>query len=258
MLSLRFINLEKKGHITIISLERPEKRNAINLDTALELEKAVTSFELDDEAHVLILTGSANVFCAGADLSDTERLSQRVLSENGPLGFTRMNLSKPVIAAISGYCVAGGFEAALWTDIRVADETSVFGFLERRFGVPLVDGGTQRLPLIAGLGRALDLILTGRTIDAKQAYEMGIVNYIVPAGKSLEKAMEVAELISTFPQETLRNDRKSIFAGMSKYLSEGLKIEAEFGKSSIQKNGMDSVRLFQEGKGRSGKPVKID
>ncbi|WP_216475971.1 enoyl-CoA hydratase-related protein [Caldisphaera lagunensis] len=195
--------------------------------------------ENDKDAYVLILTGGFDAFSSGADLSDIKRLSKRVLSENGPLGITRINLSKPTISAISGYCVAGGFELALWTDIRIAEENAIFGFLERRFGVPLIDGGTQRLPLIVGLGRALDLILTGKTIDAEEAYKIGIVNYIVPRGKSLEKALELAETISSFPQETLRNDRKAVYMGIGNKLEDKLMIEALMGKKSIDNKGID-------------------
>lgn len=249
------IELEKIERTQLIKINRPGRRNAIDYDTAVELEKATEVFENDESADVLVLTGDENSFCAGADLNDVERLSWRVLSEEGPLGFTRKLLSKPVIAAISGYCVAGGLEIALWADIRVVDSNALFGFLERRFGVPLIDGGTQRLPRIIGLGRALDLILTGRKIDSKEAFEIGLVNYVVPEGEALKKALEIAAIISTFPQLTLRNDRTAVFSGLGTTLREGLGIEAEIGKKTIEQHGMDSVELFLQGKGRSGRPV---
>ncbi len=250
------IHVDKRSSITIIKIDRPERRNAIDYDTAIEMGKAVDDFENDEKAKVLILSGDEKAFCSGADLTDTERLSGRVLSPEGPLGFTRKIVSKPVIAAVSGYCVAGGFEIALWADIRVADETAIFGFLERRFGVPLIDGGTQRLPRIVGLGRALDLIITGRTIDAKEAKEMGIVNYLVKKGEAMKKALEIAETITSYPQITLRNDRKAVLYGIGTSISNGLVIEANLGKESIENHGMDSVDLFNQGLGRSGKPIE--
>lgn len=250
------IKLEKVGKTQIIKFNRPNKRNAIDYDTAFELEKAVENFDRDVSLDVLVITGDEKSFCAGADLDDVERLSKRTLSKSGPLGFTRKFLSKPVIAAISGYCVAGGLEIALWADIRVADFNAKFGFLERRFGVPLIDGGTQRLPRIIGLGRALDLILTGKLIDAKEAYEIGLVNYLVPEGDALNKALEIAATISTFPQLTLRNDRIAVLSGIGTTLRKGLKIEEKIGKKTIEQHGMDFVSLFLEGKGRSGQPVE--
>lgn len=253
---MKGIIVERLDTITIIRINRPEKRNAIDYDTAIEMGNAVTDFENDEKASVLILTGDERAFCAGADLTDTERLTGRVLSPEGPLGFTRRIVSKPVIAAISGFCVAGGFEIALWADIRVADETAFFGFLERRFGVPLIDGGTQRLSRIVGLGRALDLILTGKTIDAKEARDIGIVNYFVSKGDAVKRAVDIAKTISSYPQVTLRNDRKAVIYGIGTSLSGGLEIEGKIGKESIENHGMDSVDLFIRGMGRSGKPIE--
>ncbi len=193
---------ERGGHIFIVTINRPERRNAIDANTAEELHRAWTYFDNNPDLYVGVITGAdGNFSSGGADLYDIDRLISRVTNpEGGPLGFTRLRLSKPVIAAISGYCVAGGLEIALWADIRVADKTAKFGFLERRFGVPLVDGGTQRLAKIVGLGRALDLILTGRLISAEEAYQWGgLVNYLVDEGKALDKAIEIAELISKYP-----------------------------------------------------------
>jgi enoyl-CoA hydratase len=236
--------VEKIGRATLLRINRSKKRNAIDYDTAIELGKAVDNFESDKSVDVLIINGDSKAFCSGADLTDTERLSGRVLSDDGPLGFTRKMVSKPVIAAISGYCVAGGMEAALWADIRVADTTAVFGFLERRYGVPLIDGGTQRLPRVIGLGRALDMIITGKTIDAKEALEIGLINYLTPSGKSLEKALEIAAIISSYPQETMKNDRLATYSGIGMPLNEGLLMEARFGKETIDKHGMDSISKF--------------
>ncbi|HYG65727.1 MAG TPA: enoyl-CoA hydratase-related protein, partial [Thermoanaerobaculia bacterium] len=171
-----------EGPVRVIRLHRPRVRNAVDLATAHALRRAFLELEADQEARVAILTGGDEVFCAGADLSDVEALAGEVLGEEGPLGFTRLAVGKPTIAAVAGYCVAGGLELACWCDLRIADETAVFGCFERRFGVPLIDGGTQRLPRIVGLGRALDLILTGRPVAAAEALAMGLVNHVVPRG----------------------------------------------------------------------------
>jgi enoyl-CoA hydratase len=167
---------ETKGHVYVVTINRPERRNAIDADTAEQLYKSWRYFENNDDLYVGIITGANGNFSAGADLYDIDRMIKRVNDSSGPLGFTRIILSKPIISAISGYCVAGGLEVALWTDIRVADKTAKFGFLERRFGVPLVDGGTQRLLRNIGIGRALDMILTGRLISAEEAYQWGLIN----------------------------------------------------------------------------------
>lgn len=245
---------EKRSHILIVTLNRPEKRNAINLEMAEELERIWTNFEEDDDLYIGIITGAGDNFCSGADLGDLERLASRIWNKNGPLGFTRMMLSKPVIASISGYCVAGGLEIALWADIRIADESARFGILNRRFGVPLIDGGTQRLPKIVGLGNALDLILTGKLIDVKEAHRIGLVNEIVPRGLALKRALEIAEIISSCPQIPMRNDRKAVFEGFGLSLGDGLEIEAKLGYESIR-SGTDFLkvkRFIAEGKGKHG------
>ncbi|MCS7144801.1 MAG: crotonase/enoyl-CoA hydratase family protein [Archaeoglobaceae archaeon] len=255
---MSLILTEKRSHILVVTINRAEKRNAINLEMAEELEKVWNNFEKDDNLYVGIITGAGDNFCAGADLGDLERLATRVGSKNGPLGFTRMTLSKPVIASISGYCVAGGFEIALWADIRIADESAKFGILNRRFGVPLIDGGTQRLPKIVGLGNALDLILTGKLIDAKEAHRIGLVNEIVPKGLALKRALEIAELISSHPQVPMRNDRKAVFEGFGLSLEDALEIEAKLGYESIR-NGTDFLkvrRFIAEGKGKHGERLQ--
>ena len=247
------IKVERRGHVYVVIINRPERRNAVDADTAEELYRAWRYFEEDDDLYVGIIMGAGGNFSAGADLYDIDRMIKRVSNPNGPLGFTRMILSKPVIAAISGYCVAGGLEIALWADIRVADKTAKFGFLERRFGVPLVDGGTQRLARIIGVGRALDMILTGRLISAEEAYQWGLVNYLVDEGKALDKAIEIAELISKYPQRTLRNDRLALYEGLGRPLNDGLVIEMNRGIESIKSGEIhEGVRRFLQGFGRHG------
>jgi enoyl-CoA hydratase len=248
------ILVSRRDVVTIIQINRPAVRNAINRETASALREAWLAFEADDSLCVGILTGGDDVFCAGADLNDLAALAQDVDSEHGPLGFARLSVSKPTIAAIAGYCVAGGLEMALWCDLRVADETAIFGCFERRFGVPLIDGGTQRLPRVVGLGRALEMILTGRAVSAQEAHHWGLVNEVVPKGKQLERAIELAQLLAQFPQLCLRNDRQAVYAGLGTDLPEGLRIEVQYGKATITSGeSLAGANAFQEGKGRGGK-----
>jgi enoyl-CoA hydratase len=220
---------------------------------AAALREACLAFDADDSARVGILTGGGEVFCAGADLNDVSLLAEDIEGDFGPLGFTRLTVGKPTIAAISGYCVAGGLEIACWCDLRIADETAVFGCFERRFGVPLVDGGTQRLPHIVGLGRALEMILTGRPVPADEAYRMGLANEVVPARQSLQRALEIAKLLENFPQTCLRNDRRAVYGGLGRDLQEGLRLEARGGAATIHSGEMaEGAKSFQAGKGRGG------
>ena len=198
------------------------------------MRNAWLDFEADEKALVGILTGGDKVFCAGADLKNLDELVAEIDGDFGPLGFTRLFLNKPTIAAIAGYCVAGGLEIACWCDLRIADETAVFGCFERRFGVPLVDGGTQRLPQIIGLGRALELILTGRPVSAKEALAIGLVNEVVPSGQSLRRAVKLAQILAKFPQNCMRNDRQAVYSGLGVELAEGLRTEASFGTETIK------------------------
>ena len=201
---------------------------------------------------MLVLTGAGDqAFCAGADLKAIETLDPD--APGGPLGFTRLASPKPTIAAVGGWCLAGGFELALWCDLRVAAEDARFGFAERRWGVPLIDGGTQRLPRIAGEGRALDLVLTGRTIDAAEAHAMGIVTEVVPAGgrADITRALEMAEGLAAFPQRTMLSDRRALLEGAGMTLADGLAHEAALGRESVI-TGAEGAARFAGGAGRSG------
>ncbi len=247
------IEVHHSGPVTIIRINRSHARNAINSATALALREAWLDFEADENARVGILTGGDKVFCAGADLKDVDKLAIHVDGEMGPLGFTRLFIRKPAIAAIAGYCVAGGLEIACWCDLRIADETAVFGCFERRFGVPLVDGGTQRLPRIIGLGRALEMILTGKPVSAREALASGLVNEVVEPGQSLQRALELAQALATFPQVCMRNDRQAVYAGLGKELSEGLRIEARLGLDTMKSGEpLAGSQQFVKGKGRKG------
>ena len=228
------VHVRREGPVTVIRIHRPAVRNAIDAETAAALRRAWLTFARDDEARVGILTGGPDVFSAGADLNALDGLAPAVEGEHGPLGFTRLLLEKPTIAAVAGYCVAGGLEMACWCDLRVADETAVFGCFERRFGVPLVDGGTQRLPRIVGLGRALELILTGRPVDAHEALSIGLVNQVVPPGQALDRALELARQIAAFPQNCLRHDRLALYEGLGRSLAEGLRLEARHGATVLE------------------------
>jgi enoyl-CoA hydratase len=247
------IEVSHDGPITIIKINRPHVRNAINRSAAQALKDAWMAFEADEKAMVGILTGGDEVFCAGADLKNIDGLATDIAGGTGPLGFTRLFMSKPTIAAVAGSCVAGGLEIACWCDLRIADETAVFGCFERRFGLPLVDGGTQRLPRIIGLGRALEMILTGRPVLAKEALTVGLVNELVPPGQSLKRAIELAQALAKFPQNCLRNDRRATYGGLGKELAEGLQLEARLGLDTMKSGEPLAGSLeFISGKGRKG------
>jgi enoyl-CoA hydratase len=207
--------VERQGKVVIVTINRPQARNAVDSATAAALAEAFQAFDRDDELHVAILTGSQGTFCAGADLREIAEGRRPPVREEdngtGPMGPTWMLLNKPVIAAVEGHAVAGGLELALWCDLRVAARDSVFGVFNRRFGVPLIDLGTVRLPRLIGQSRALDLVLTGRAVSAEEALEMGLVNRVVEKGKALEAAMELARSLAEFPQRGLRADRMSLY-----------------------------------------------
>src|SRR3954447_26759687 len=248
------VHYERRGAAALVTIDRQERRNAVDGATADLLAAAYERFEADDEARALVLTGAGDVaFCAGADLKALETLAPRLEDPRGPLGFTRLTPSKPAIAAVSGWCLAGGFELALWCDLRIASETAAFGFTERRFGVPLIDGGTQRLPRIVGQGRALDLILTGRVVGADEALGMGLVNEVVPAGRQLERALELAEGIARFPQETMLADRRAALAALGLELDAGLELEAKSGPATAEVAARGAARFAAgEGRGAAG------
>ncbi|WP_028061587.1 crotonase/enoyl-CoA hydratase family protein [Candidatus Solirubrobacter pratensis] len=223
---------ERRGAAALVTIDRPERHNAVDGETAAALLAAFRAFAADDDARVLVLTGAGDAaFCAGADLKAIETLD--VDAPGGPLGFTRLASPKPTIAAISGWCLAGGLELALWCDLRIATETAVLGCAERRWGVPLVDGGTQRLPRVIGTGRALELVLTGRDVAAAEALSIGLVNEVVPPGRHVERALELAEAIAAHPQETVRSDRRALLEGEGLTLAEGLALEARLGRDRL-------------------------
>lgn len=250
----------RKGTAAVLTIERAERRNAVDPEAADLLLEGFRSFEADDDARVLILTGAGDeAFCAGADLKsmsaagEDPEIAQQWLKErpDGPLGFTRLTPSKPAIAAISGWCLAGGLELALWCDLRIGTETAKLGFPERRWGVPLIDGGTQRLPRIVGLGPGLDLILSGRIVDADEALGMGLLTEVVSPGKHLERALEMAEGLASFPQETMLADRRSAIEGLGLPIADGLALEAENG-GAVAATGVAGAARFASGEGRGG------
>jgi enoyl-CoA hydratase len=251
------VEYERRGAAAVVTIDRQERRNAVDGPTAQLLSEAFERFEADDGARVMVLTGAGGVaFCAGADLKAIETLGPRLDLPEGPLGFTRRTASKPTIAAISGWCLAGGLELALWCDLRIAAEGSALGFTERRFGVPLIDGGTQRLPRIVGLGRALDLILTGRLVDAGEALDIGLLTEVVSAGRHLERSLEIAEGLAHFPQDTMLADRRAAIEGLGTTLEEGLALEARSGRATLETAWRGAGR-FAAGEGRGGEGAGV-
>ncbi len=240
---------KREGSAAVVTINRPERRNAVDGPTARLLADAYHSFEDDDDARVLVLTGAGDqAFCAGADLKAIETFE---MLPDGPLGFSRLTPSKPTIAAIDGWCLAGGLELALWCDLRIVTPKSKLGYPERRWGVPLMDGGTQRLPRIVGLGRALDMILTGRFVDTDEALAMGLVTSIVDEGEHLSRALELAESLAQFPQETMLSDRRAAIEGLGMTLEEGLKLEDRLG-TQVLDVALRGAARFASGEGRHG------
>ena len=250
--------VERREPLLIVTINRAEARNAVNGPTAAALAEAFRAFEADEALKVAILTGIGGQFCAGADLkavaSGVAGQANHIATEgDGPMGPTRMQLTKPVIAAVSGYCVAGGLELALWCDLRVADTTAVFGVFCRRFGVPLIDGGTVRLPRLIGMSRALDLILTGRPVAADEALQMGLASRVVPAGEALAAAEQLALQIAAFPQICMRGDRQSAYQQWG--MDEAAAIGNEFahGMKTLQSGEtVAGASRFSGGGGRHG------
>lgn len=255
------VSYQRIGAAAVVTITRPVRRNAVDDETAALLIDGFERFEADDDARALVLTGEGSeAFCAGADLKafseraegagpDPAAVSDWVESPEGPMGFTRRAASKPTIAAVSGWCLAGGLELALWCDLRVATADARFGCTERRFGIPLIDGATQRLPRIVGMGRALEMILTGRVVDAVEACGWGLVNEVVAEGLHLDRALEMAEGLAALPQEAMLSDRRAVLEGVGRPLDEGLRLEADLGAGSVMA-GLEGAGRFAAGEGR--------
>ncbi|MEU6528982.1 crotonase/enoyl-CoA hydratase family protein [Streptomyces sp. NPDC046928] len=247
------VRVERQGHVTTVVLSRPEVRNAVDGPTAAALAAAFRAFEADDEARVAVLWGEGGTFCAGADLKamGAGRGNRVAEDGDGPMGPTRLRLSKPVIAAVSGHAVAGGLELALWCDLRVAEEDAVFGVFCRRWGVPLIDGGTVRLPRLIGTSRAMDLILTGRPVPAAEAHAIGLANRVVPAGRARAEAEELAAALAEFPQDCLRSDRASVLDQEGLDETAAMRSELRYGMEVLAE-GMEGAARFAAGAGRHG------
>ena len=265
------VSYERRGAAAVLTITRPERRNAVDDETADLLREGFDRFEADDEARALVLTGEGSeAFCAGADLKAVAEKGASFTGEDpaaevaawlderpdGPLGFSRLTPSKPTIAAISGWCLAGGLELALWCDLRVATSDAKLGFTERRFGVPLIDGGTQRLPRIVGMGRALEMILTGRVLEADEALGWGLVTEVVEPGRHLDRALEIAEGLAAFPQPTMLSDRRAALEGAGMPLADGLALEAELGRDSVI-TGVAGAARFAAGEGRGAEGAGV-
>jgi len=246
------LRYERVGAAAVMTIDRPERRNAVDGATAEAFREGLKEFEADEGARLLILTGAGGqAFCAGADL---KAMDLEVDHPDGPMGPTRLTPAKPAIAAVDGWCLAGGVELALWCDMRIATPQSTFGLFERRWGVPLVDGGTQRLPRVVGMGRALELILTGRPVEAEEAHRIGLVNELVEPGKHLERALELAERIAAFPQETMLADRRAAIEGFGLPLAEGIALEHRLGRETLHV-AVEGAQRFAGGAGRHGEGV---
>jgi enoyl-CoA hydratase len=253
------VAVDKQGPVTIVAIDRfAEARNAVDPETAERLREAFLAFDTDDSQSVAVLTGRGGVFCAGYDLKVAARSRPEAdvplhdVEGPGPMGPTRHLLSKPVIAAVEGYAVAGGLELALWCDLRVASETAKFGVFCRRWGVPLIDGGTVRLPRLIGHSRALDMILTGREVGAREAYEWGLANRLVPQGQALANAIALAEQVARFPQICMRSDRRSSYEQWGLEVAGALVNEARRGLPALQAETRSGAARFAAGKGRGG------
>lgn len=250
------VSFERDGRTAVITIERPERRNAVDAPTAQALYDAFKAFDADEALDVAVLTGRGGFFCAGADLKAISQGGGNPVKEAGdlgPMGCTRLRLSKPVIAAVEGPAVAGGLEVACWADLRVAAEGAVFGVFCRRFGVPLIDLGTVRLPRLIGHSRAMDLILTGRPVDAHEAHSMGLANRVVPEGQALAAALDLARQLSAFPQLCMRNDRLSALAQWSLDWDEAQAYEVRVGMETLRSgSSREGAARFAAGQGRGG------
>jgi len=251
------VRVEHDGPVTTVVLHRPHARNAVDGPTAQALADAFRAFDADEDARVAVLYGEGGTFCSGADLKavGTARGNRVEETGDGPMGPTRMRLGKPVLAAVEGYAVAGGLELALWCDLRVAAADARLGVFCRRWGVPLVDGGTVRLPRLVGTGRALDLVLTGREVDADEALRIGLVDRVVPAGSARQRAEELAHELSALPQVCLREDRLALLEQEGMGEEEALRNELRHGLTSLAAGALEGAQRFAAGEGRHGTPA---
>jgi enoyl-CoA hydratase len=253
---MQTVSTETRGRALVVTIERPQARNAVDGPTARQLYDAFKAFDADEALDVAILQGRDTGFCAGADLKGVAAGRGNPVRRDGdlgPMGVTRLRLGKPVIAAVEGHAVAGGLEVACWCDLRVAAEGAVFGVFCRRFGVPLIDLGTIRLPRLIGASRAMDLILTGRPVAAEEAYAIGLANYLAPKGGALAKALEIAEQLSAFPQLCLRNDRLSALGQWSLDWDEATAAEIALGMETLRTgSAAQGAARFAAGEGRGG------
>lgn len=253
--------VEKKDAVCTIIINRPDCRNAVDRDTAEQLVAAFEDFEKDDSLLAAVLWGKGGNFCAGADMKAISQNDSNLInaldpdmSKPGPMGPSRMKTSKPVIAAISGYAVAGGLELACWCDLRVVERNAILGVFCRRYGVPLIDGGTQRLPRLIGISRALDMILTGRAVSGEEAFDMGLANRLVERGKAREEAEALAVRITAFPQSCMLSDRLAVYLGFDMPFDEAMKMEFKMGMDVIASGELQKgVKLFSEGIGKHGR-----
>lgn len=257
-MSTETVITEARDDVLIVTINRPEVRNCVDRPTAEALAESFRAFDANDDLKVAVLTGAGGNFCAGADLKavasgEPARMNRIDTEGDGPMGPSRMLLSKPVIAAVSGYAVAGGIELACWCDLRVADETAIFGVFCRRFGVPLIDGGTLRLPRLIGMSRALDLILTGRPVNAQEASEMGLANRVVEQGRALDAAIELARQLAAFPQTCMRGDRRSAYEQWGMKQDAAIRNEFAIGMQTLESGEtVAGATRFSEGTGRHG------
>jgi enoyl-CoA hydratase len=244
------VRFETEGPVAVVTIDRQRRRNAIDGPTAEALAASLERFEADDALRVLVLTGAGEAFCAGADLTAIDTLAPRAAGPDGPLGFTRRTASKPTIAAVDGWAVAGGLELALWCDLRIASPRAKFGCLERRWGVPLIDGGTWRLPRIVGMGRALDLILSGRLVEADEALAIGLATAVVD--DPVAHAVALGRTLAVFPQDTMLSDRASVYDGWGLTRDEALALEMRYGLAVVEAGRLGAQR-FVSGEGRGGR-----
>jgi len=257
------VRVERHGPVTVVTLDRAEVRNAVDTEHATALYEALLAFDADDDAAVAVLHGAGGTFCAGADLkavaAGTMQIAPPEESDKGPMGPTRLLLGKPVIAAVEGHAVAGGLELALWCDLRVADPAAVFGVYCRRWGVPLIDGGTVRLPRLIGQSRALDLTLTGRAVDAAEAFQMGLANRVSAPGQALKEAMRLAEQLAAFPQTCLRQDRLSVHEQHGMQPDAAMANEWTHGMTSLAADAVTGAGRFAAGAAATERrPRRVD